>query len=79
MSELKRLANLLTVAEEDLSFLAPLETEQLQFLYASVDNAMHMQQAPLWSGLVRATHLLLHPAWLAIEVLFLCVHLGFIC
>jgi len=58
MSELKRLAALLDVAEDKLSFLSPLEAEQLQFLYASVDGAMQMQQSPLWSGLARATALI---------------------
>lgn len=58
MSELKRLAALLDVTADELAFLSPLEAEQMCFLYASVDSAMHMQQSPLWSGLARATHLI---------------------
>jgi hypothetical protein len=58
MSEIKRLAALLTVSEEDLAFLSLLEAEQVRFLTTSVDSAMHMQQSPLWSGLARATHLI---------------------
>lgn len=58
MSELKRLAALLAVPEEDLAFLSPLEAAQVRFLTSSVDSAMHMQQSPLWSGLARATHLI---------------------
>ena len=58
MSEFKRLAALLDVAEDDLAFLSPLAAGELQFLYASVDGAIHMQQSPLWSGLARATALI---------------------
>ena len=58
MSELKRLANLLQIKEGELSFLETLNTEQLQFLHASIDNAIYLHQSPLWEGLAKATNLL---------------------
>lgn len=58
MSELKRLANLLQIKEEEISFLTPLNTEQIQFLHTSIDNAIYLHQSPLWEGLAKATHLL---------------------
>jgi len=47
MPELGRLSNLLNGEEENLAFLSPLDTAQLKYLYASVDNAIHMQQSSL--------------------------------
>jgi hypothetical protein len=57
-SELSQLASLLHVTEAELSFLASVAPDKIQFLHSSIIRAMQIEQAPMWSRIAKATSLL---------------------